>query len=290
MAPPSLDDLRRRIDRLDDELQDALIERAALVAEIASVKQSDATPALRPGREARILRRLVARHHGPFPRAMLVRIWREMMSGTAAMQTALDVAVYAPANAAGLWDLARDHYGSHVPMTAFRTAGEVVGAVSDGRATLGAVPMPGRGETELWWRLLLPGEAPKPRVIARLPFGAAGNARNEGGDALVIARIEPEPSGLDRSLYVVETGEEISRAGVLAALSAVGLPTTLLAGAPAENRAVAQLFEFDCWLPADEARLWEALAPLGNKVLRVASLGGYARPLSAADLAGPGGP
>ena len=29
MAPPSLDDLRRRIDRLDDELQDALIERAA---------------------------------------------------------------------------------------------------------------------------------------------------------------------------------------------------------------------------------------------------------------------
>ena len=37
---------------------------------------------LRPGREALILRRLVARHRGPFSRAVLVRLWRELISGT----------------------------------------------------------------------------------------------------------------------------------------------------------------------------------------------------------------
>jgi chorismate mutase len=282
--PSSLEDLRRSIDQLDDALQDVLIRRAEIVTAIARRKEADATPPLRPGREAQILRRLVARHRGSFPRPILVRLWRELLSGSIAMQAELHIAVFAPSNGTGFWDLARDHYGSHTPMIGLRSVGEVVGAVSDGRATLGVLPLPGQeGEAESWWRLLVPGDRAKPRVIARLPFGARGNARSDGGDALVISRIDPEPSGADRSLFIIEIGDDMSRTRVVDALNGAGLPATLLAGSEMGGEAVAQLIEVEGWLVADDPRLKAALLPLGGRILSVASLGGYALPLAFTD-------
>ncbi len=287
-TPPSLEDLRRSIDQLDDALQDVLIRRAEIVAAIARQKQTDATPPLRPGREAQILRRLIARHRGPFPRPILVRLWRELLSGTIAMQAELHVAVFAPTSSAGLWDLARDHYGSHISMTGLRSTGEVIGAVSDGRASLGVLPMPGQGigqgEAGSWWRLLIPGDRPKPRVIARLPFGARGNARSDDGDALVISRIEPEPSGADRSLFIVEIGEDMSRGRVVETLNAAGLAATYLAGSDSGGDAAAQLIEVEGWVTLDDPRFSAALAPLAGRILRLSSLGAYARPLLSAEL------
>jgi chorismate mutase len=287
-TPPSLEDLRRSIDQLDDTLQDVLIRRAEIVAAIARQKEANATPPLRPGREAQILRRLIARHKGPFPRPILVRLWRELLSGTIAMQAELHVAVYAPTSAAGFWDLARDQYGSHTPMTPLRSTGEVIGAVSEGRASLGVLPMPGQGrvqgEAESWWRLLIPGDRPKPRVIARLPFGARGNARSDDGDALVISRIEPEASGADRSLFIVEIGEDMSRGRVVEALSAAGLPATFLAGSDKGGDAAAQFVEVEGWITVDDPRLGAALTPLAGRILRLSSLGAYARPLPPGEL------
>ncbi len=286
--PTSLEDLRRRIDQLDDAMHDVLMHRAEVVAAIGRLKQADGAPPLRPGREAQILRRLMVRHHGPYPRAMLVRIWRELLSGTIAMQAELQIAVLASADAAGLWDLARDQYGSQTPMAGFRSAGEVVGAVSNGRATLGILPLPGAGDTEAWWRLLIPGDTPKPRIVARLPFGARGNAR-EGVDAFVIGAFEPEPSGIDRSLHIVETAKDLSRTRVPAALGSAGLSAAVLAGTALPGDSIAQLIEFEGWILPDDARLKEALASLGNAVLRDAPLGGYAQPLTTAELGGAGG-
>src|SRR5947209_5710191 len=159
-ASPTLADLRRRIDELDDALHDMLMQRAAVVENVGRLKRADATPPLRPGREAQILRRLLARHRGAFPKPILVRLWRELLAGTLAIQADLHVAVYAPEKAAGLWDLARDHYGSHTAMSSLGSTGEVLRALADGSATLGVLPVPGQGDGEAWWRFLAGGEAP----------------------------------------------------------------------------------------------------------------------------------
>lgn len=283
-ASPTLADLRRRIDELDDALHDVLIERAAVVEAVALLKQRDATPPLRPGREAQIVRRLLARHRGAFPKPMLVRLWRELLAGSIAMQVELQLAVYAPESAAGLWDLARDHYGSHTAMSGFRSAGEVLAAVRDGGATLGILPVPGQGDREAWWRLLAGGETPVLRIIAKLPYGARGSARGDR-EAFVIAAIEPEESGADRSVFLLEADGELSRARLQAALTGIGLPPAVLAASDAEAGAGTFLVEFDGWLGAGDARFKDVQAGLGGKALRVAWLGAYAEPLSAAALA-----
>jgi chorismate mutase / prephenate dehydratase len=283
-ASPTLADLRRRIDELDDALHDVLMARAAVVENVAKLKRQDATPPLRPGREAQILRRLLARHRGPFPKPILVRLWRELLAGGLAIQIDLQIAVCASDKTAGLWDLARDHYGSHTGMTAFRSTGEVLRAIADGRAALGVLPVPGQGDGEAWWRFLAAGDAPVLRVIARLPFGAHGNARGDG-DAFVIGAIEPEESGADRSLYMIETEDGVSRTRLLAALGAVGVPATVLAATEREGGAAAHLVEFDDWLSGDDSRLSDMLGGLGGKALRCVWLGGYARPLAASEMA-----
>ena len=286
IAAPTLADLRRRIDELDDTLHDVLMERAAVVEGVGRLKREDATPPLRPGREAQILRRLLARHRGRFPKPVLVRLWRELLAGSLAVQVDLHVAVYAPEKSAGLWDLARDHYGGQTAMSGFRSTGEVLRAVADGRATLGVLPVPGLGDVEPWWRFLASGDTPALHVIARLPFGAPGNARNGDGDAFVVGAIEPEESGADRSLYVIETGDDVSRTRLLNALGRAGPAASVLAATDAEDGAAAQLVEFDGWIGGDDARLRDALAGLGDRMLRWTWLGAYAQPLSAAELAG----
>ena len=281
----SLDDLRRRIDEIDDALHDLIMERIAVVEHIAGTKRRDGIGAMRPGREAQILRRLVARHRGPLPRAMLVRIWRELISGAIALQGDFAIAVSAVDERADYWDLARDHFGSSTPMTIYHSIGEVLRAVGEKRAAVGVLPMPVEGEPTPWWPLLAGAGNAAPRVLARLPFGSRGNARGDGGvDALVIGHGTPDPTGADRSLVAFETDGEVSRARLIDTLKSVGLTATLFAAFERENERRWSLVELDDMVEADDRRLAQALVLLAERVVGIAHLGGYAKPFSPAAL------
>src|SRR5260370_23500512 len=78
-SKPTLDELRRQIDAIDDQVHDLLMRRTEIVEAIGREKKDGRVPAFRPGREVVILRRLVARHAGRFPAAALVRMWRGML-------------------------------------------------------------------------------------------------------------------------------------------------------------------------------------------------------------------
>ncbi len=284
-TPETLDDLRRQIDLIDDEVHDGLMRRAALVEVVARVKKSGNVPTIRPGREAQILRRLAGRHRGRFPLSSLLRIWREILSGATAVQGEFAVAVFLPDERPVYWDMARDHFGSNTPMSAYRSVGEVVRAVTEGRAMVGVLPIPEDGDgQEAWWRHLGASDAAGPRVIVRLPFASRGNARGDGADALVIGRSDPEPSGDDRSLLVIEASAEVSRARLISALLTSGLQVTLFAAADGGGAVASNLVEIDDLIEPGDQRLTSALVPLGEKILRVSSLGFYARPFTAAAL------
>jgi len=280
--PVTLDELRRRIDRVDDRLHDLILERAELVEAVAALKKSSGAPAMRAGREAAILRRLVARHRGRFPRQSLVRLWREILGGAVAMQGKFAVAVAATPDTPGLWDLARDHFGSHLAMIPLHATREVLSAVGEGRAAVGVLPVPSEDESEHWWPALADAGPSGPRVVARLPFAGSGNGRHENGDAFVIGFGEPDPSGADSTLLVVETEGQISRAKLLAALKETGCEAHFLSAvAPVPGRALSLVELDDLILPGDP-RLEAALASLGGKAKGARLFGVYPRALEAA--------
>jgi chorismate mutase len=278
MDGPKLNALRQEIDAIDGDLHGLIRRRAALVGEISAAKPAGGL-SLRPGREAQVMRKRLAMHEGSFPVAAVYRMWREMMSAFALMQTpALKVAVCRPADQPGYWDLARDHFGCQVPMVAYESPAQVLAEVRSNPTTVGVVPAPIESDAAPWWPLLAGGDPTLPNVVARLPFLVMPNARARGITALMLARIEPEDSGEDRSLVSVEAPHGFSRDRLSAALAKAGLPPYASAMDQVVARVHHYLFELPGVIADADPRLraFEQALALGRG--SVAAIGAYAVP------------
>ena len=241
----ALDALRREIDEIDTALHGLLMRRAEVVENVGRVKGRSNTAVFAPGREAMVLRKLLARHDGKFPRQSLLRIWREMIPAYASMQAPLPVAVYASPDNQRCWDLARDHFGSHVPMTCSDDAATIIERVSSGQDAVGVLPAPAVGD-DAWWRLLC--DKDRPCVVSSLPFALGGNAQSGPGDAYAIACITPDASGDDLSLVCFSASDD---AAAKAALAAAGFTGHCLAS----DGDTHHLAEVDGFLTAADERL-----------------------------------
>lgn len=269
---PTLNDLRGEIDRLDDQMLDALVRRARIAAEIAPLKAEAGAPLLRPGREAAVLRRLIDRAGPGFDALALIRIWREIMSAALRAQGPFSVAVAAPENGPACWTLARAQYGASTPMTAAAGAAQAVAAVAEGRAQAAVVPYPQVEEAQPWWARLIADGAP--RIVARLPV-ATGLVPEAGcTDGLVVAAMVPEASGEDRTLIALETAEALSRAAIGRAVAGAGL--TLVATASGGAGSLINLAEVEGFHVGDTALPQRLIATLGESARHVTVIGAYA--------------
>lgn len=278
MDAPKLNALRQEIDTIDSDLHGLIRRRASLVSEITASKPAGGL-ALRPGREATVMRQRLAAHDGAFPAAAVYRMWREMMSAFSLMQTpGLKVAVCRPADQPGYWDLARDHFGCQVPLLGYESPMQVLAEVRANPTTIGVLPAPIETDTAPWWPLLASGEPTLPNVVARLPFLIMPNARARGISALVLARIEPEESGEDRALISVEVQESISRNRIAGALTKVGLPAFSSAMDQVVRGVHHYLLELPDVIGDTDPRLRALETALGLNRGCVAALGAYAVP------------
>ena len=166
---PSLADLRREIDRIDDAMHGLLMERGEIIDRLIAAKQTQETgSAFRPAREAEMMRRLVDRHKGILPLDTAEGIWRVIISTFTYVQAPFSVHADLSAGDAAMRDSARFHFGFTVPFVPHMGAASVVAAVSDSKGDLGLVPAFGMAGAGAWWSALEFDTAPK--VIARLPF------------------------------------------------------------------------------------------------------------------------
>lgn len=136
----SLEDLRRKIDALDDRVLALLRERAGLVHEVGALKQRTGEPYYAPEREEAMLRRLTETDTGPLPPASVRAIYREILSAMRALEQRILVAYLGPP-ATFSHQAAIAHFGSGVELVPERTIGAVFEAVERGRAHYGVVPV-----------------------------------------------------------------------------------------------------------------------------------------------------
>lgn len=276
-----LDDARDDIDRIDDQLHDLLKQRAEVVARVADAKKGTSEAVIRPGREAAILRRLLARHGGTLPRAVIASIWRQIIAAMARLQGPLSVAVCAPHHSVGYWDLARGHYGLSTPMTLHRSHTVVLRAVDQGESTVGLLPVPQEDDVDPWWPSLATAPAGAPRIIARLPFVDLGDGRFEELSALVVGTAESEETGADVSLLVVAARIEVSRARLNEYLQRAGLEGggRALSRAGGNDPEILHLVEISDYVAKKDRRIDRLLALANGDIDRVVRIGGYATPI-----------
>lgn len=278
MDSPSLDKLRLEIDAIDTELHGLIRRRAALVGKISAAKP-DGGLAMRPGREALVLRKRLATHDGAFPAAAVYRMWREMMTAFTLMQTpGFKIAVCRPADQPGYWDLARDHFGCQAPIVAYESPAQVLADVRGSPVTVGVVPAPIEADTAPWWPLLAGPDPTLPNVVARLPFLAMPNARARSISAVVLARIEPEASGDDCSMISIESKSGLSRNRIASAVAKAGLPAFTSALDQVMRGVHHYLVELPGVIADGDKRLGALEAALELEAGRVVPIGAYAVP------------
>lgn len=212
----TLDDVRRRIDELDNRIHDTLMERAQLISKIVEEKKKNNIAIVQPAREAKMIRRLLKRHQGILPHMAVVRIWRELVGAVSLRQTGLNAFVTAPEGVHEYWDLARDYFGSCLPMKAVKDPLLAIAAVREGEATFGVVPWP-QDEANPWWTYLLNhNESKGPMHIAiRLPHGDEPGQEDPEHRALVVSQSGFNESGEDRSFLLLECPSHISRGKIV---------------------------------------------------------------------------
>src|ERR1700709_1305276 len=139
--PPSLGDLRKDIDRIDEAMHRLLMERGDIIDRLIAVKNSqESGSAFRPMREADMMRRLVQRHKGILPLDTAESIWRVIITTFTYVQSPFSVHADLSAGDALMRDSARFHFGFTVPFVAHMGAAAVVAAVSESKGDLGLVP------------------------------------------------------------------------------------------------------------------------------------------------------
>jgi chorismate mutase/prephenate dehydratase len=142
-----LEDLRNRIDALDEQIQRLINERADCARQVAEVKteQGGNGDFYRPEREAEVLRRVSARNAGPLPAEEMLRLFREIMSACLALESPLTIAYLGPegtfTQAAAL-----KHFGHSVKTLALDGIDAVFREVEAGTAAYGVVPVENSSE------------------------------------------------------------------------------------------------------------------------------------------------
>src|SRR6266487_1577657 len=133
---------RKEIDKIDDEVVRLLNERARFVIEIGKLKKAaDSQANLHtPAREAEILERLCKTNPGPFPSESLRAVYREIMSGSLALEGPLKVSYLGPRATFTHLACIRKFGSSaqYVPMTSIK---DVFNEVERGRVDFGVVPI-----------------------------------------------------------------------------------------------------------------------------------------------------
>src|SRR6478672_6746343 len=152
---PSLGDLRKDIDRIDEAMHRLLMERGEIINRLISVKNSQETgTAFRPAREADMMRRLVQRHHGILPLDTAESIWRVIIATFTHVQAPFAVHADLSAGDAMMRDSERFHFGFTVPLVTHMGASGVVAAVARSQGDLGLVPAIAIAGSGAWWTAL----------------------------------------------------------------------------------------------------------------------------------------
>lgn len=140
VAQPNLEDLRRQIDTLDEQIVELLNRRAEVVVEVGKVKQASGTPIYAPDREKMVLEKIRRKNPGPLPDRCLEAVYRELMSGSFALERPLRIGYLGPA---GTFSHAASmrKFGASVEYVPLTEIGSVFAEVARGHIDHGLVPV-----------------------------------------------------------------------------------------------------------------------------------------------------
>ena len=134
----SIEELRKDIDKIDEEILRLLNQRTELALKIGELKTKSDKNYYVPTREKSIIERLTSINKGPFPNSGLTAVYREIMSACRSLEKPLTVAYLGP-EATFTHIASIKNFGSSANYKPMRTEAEVFREVETKRADYGVL-------------------------------------------------------------------------------------------------------------------------------------------------------
>ena len=199
-----LSQLRESIDVLDNEILRALAKRMKLSDQVIAAKNGSV--AFRPGREAALVRQLVAKVKAnglDIAPEVVLCVWRQIMSASLGRQDGeLFFGVHHDALPAAAW-----HMGSAFSVFVDNDTTRLIEALAIGRCRYAVVPARDDSNRDL---LACLDKHHHLKIIARTPLYSMRTVH----PAFIVADYLPDSSGDDISLYAVRTQHGFDLVGV----------------------------------------------------------------------------
>src|SRR3984893_4695555 len=139
-AATSLRHLRTHIDKLDLQILKLVNERAGLAAEIGKIKNDHGAEVFTPAREEEVYKNVLEANKGPLDESPIRAVYREIMSGSRALQKVLKVAYLGPEYSFSHL-AAVERFGQAVELMRVGSIAAVFEEVNRGHADFGVVPL-----------------------------------------------------------------------------------------------------------------------------------------------------
>lgn len=144
-----LSELRKKIDNIDDQILNLIVNRANIVEEIGKIKnQFDkkddnaylAQVKYAPDRLAQIIRRLQDKNPGPLPNSAIANFYNELISACLALEQEIVVSYLGP-KGTHTEAAVRQHFGHAVLLKPMPTVAEAIREVEIGKTNFTVVPV-----------------------------------------------------------------------------------------------------------------------------------------------------
>ena len=197
---PALDDVRQKIDDIDNDIVSLLRKRMHLVHEVGKRKHAAGMSGsyIRSGREASMLRRLSEKLDGVLTPRAVVGIWRVIIASSLSAEKAFTVYAGPSEGNAAYW-LGMEYFGGIIPVAPTSSNEEVVKSIEKDPMAVGVACVSSEDRAP-WW-LRPPEEKNNLYVFAALPF--AGGAALKAPETFAFANITPEKTDSDATLIAI---------------------------------------------------------------------------------------
>lgn len=281
-----IQDIRRDIDSVDRQLHDLLMKRGELTDEIGRIKQKNKARIIHPDREAALLKSVLERHKGPFPKQAVVAVWRQIIGALSSIQgQSIKIAVACDedndAEGFEIFELSKNYFSSILPVKRSVSPLAVLSMVREGDVTFGVLPWPEDGTGDkAWWRLMFEETGENGlNIIGRLPFANHSADMNPEHRALIIAQIPFNPSGDDHSFLAIELETDISRSLVVSKAESVGFqPVSVYNCKCQSNMWNFRLLEVKGYVERHDKKIDAFHEALEDAQARISVIGGYPAP------------
>lgn len=196
-----IQEVRREIDRVDQELLSLIAQRLELAGAVRRAKSG--VQVWRPSREDSHVRDLSDAARGASAN-LVSRIWAELMSASLVLQGPMCLHVSIAGEAEHVRSLVRDRFGASLPVKSYPTASAALAAAYNEPEGVAIVAAPG-GMNNWWVALCSGGAMPDMHILAGLP-----RVNDEDWpQAVAIGTGDLQASGHDMSLLAVHHETDI---------------------------------------------------------------------------------